>query len=421
VLLVTVDTLRLDRLSGYGYERPTSPHIDRLMAAGTRFRQARCVEPLTSPSLASMLTSLYPHEHGASRNGLAMRPDLPSLPKILHRRGYRTAAMVGSWTLRDDLSGLAEHFESYQEILTRRRWLGLIRGEATAEDVTAAAVSFVEEHRAAEPLRPFLLWVHYVEPHAPYRFHQEFARRLGLEDSQAPSKSDRYDTEIAFVDEAVADLLRQLERLDPGRPTAIVFAADHGENLGEHDYWGHGRFLWEESLRIPLSITWQGRIPARQALDFPVSNLDVAPTLLGLLGLPVPEAFQGRNWAPVLLREEAPPSHSTTFHQAHKGAVSPNKDREQVRRKGLLEVSLVRDSHKETLRLKGGPEVQAFDLARDPGENKSLISGAPATASAGLEAWLQEVEAGLRSADDLPPPALDAESVEKLRSLGYLD
>ena len=116
VVLITVDTLRADRISGYGYERPTSPHIDRLIADGVRFEEARTIEPLTSPALCSIVTSLYPHEHGSSRNGLRMRQGLPSLPKTLQAHGYRTAAFVGNWTLRDKLSGLAEHFEEFEEV-----------------------------------------------------------------------------------------------------------------------------------------------------------------------------------------------------------------------------------------------------------------------------------------------------------------
>src|SRR6185295_11892589 len=111
VLLLTVDTLRADRLSGLGYGRPTSPHIDRLLREGVSFRAARTVEPLTTPSLTSMLTSREPHSHGATRNGLRLRPGLASLPTLLRAAGYDTAAFVGNWTLRHKLSGLGEHFE----------------------------------------------------------------------------------------------------------------------------------------------------------------------------------------------------------------------------------------------------------------------------------------------------------------------
>ena len=163
VLLVTVDTLRADRLSGYGYSRNTSPHFDAMMDEGTRFTQARTVEPLTGPALCSLLTSRYPHEHGASRNGLRLRAGLPSLPKTLQAHGYRTSAFVGNWTLRDKLSGLAEHFEFYDEIVSRRRWFGLVKGEATAKDLNDAFADWIADHETRHSERPFFAWLHYVE------------------------------------------------------------------------------------------------------------------------------------------------------------------------------------------------------------------------------------------------------------------
>ena len=140
VLLISVDTLRADHLGSYGYSRNTSPRIDALLASGARFTQGRTVEPLTAPALASMLTGLEPHEHAATRNGLRTRDDLPSFPKIFKRRGYDTAALVGSWTLRDEITGLGVHFESYSEVLNKARWFGLFKGEATAKDLTDRAL-----------------------------------------------------------------------------------------------------------------------------------------------------------------------------------------------------------------------------------------------------------------------------------------
>ena len=185
IVLVTVDTLRSDRLSSYGYERPTSPHIDQLLVRGLRFTEARTVEPLTAPAMASMVTSLHPHEHGTTRNGLRMRTKLPSLPGVLKRRGYTSGAFVSNWTLRDEISGLAEHFHEYHEVFTRKRWW-FFADEANADDVTAAALEWIEERVDESRRRPFLAWVHYVEPHEPYRFHKEFADSLGIQAEGKP-------------------------------------------------------------------------------------------------------------------------------------------------------------------------------------------------------------------------------------------
>ena len=261
VLVVTVDTLRTDRLSAYGYRRPTSPNLDRLLQGGARLTQARTVEPLTNPALSSMLTSLYPHEHGGTRNGLKMRLGLDSLPKTLAGRGWQTAAFVGNWTLRHQLSGLGEHFDLYEEVLTKRRWFGLFKGEADADDVTAATIEWLDAYGGRR--RPFFVWAHYVDPHAPYVFHEDFAERLGIRGDD-PSKSDRYDTEVAFVDYHVGRLLDRVAGDSRLRDrTIIVFAADHGESLGEHGYWGHGRNLHEPNLHIPMGFAWPGRIAPR--------------------------------------------------------------------------------------------------------------------------------------------------------------
>lgn len=416
ILIITVDTLRFDRLSINGYDRPTSPNIDRLLESGTHFTQARVVEPLTTPSLCSLLTSLYPHEHGATRNGLRIRPGLVSLPTILKRRGYRTAAFVGNWTLKDHLSGLAEHFDHYEGVFSRKRWLGLFNSEATAEDLSTASLSWIQERAEDRQRWPFLAWVHYVEPHAPYRFQEDVAGPLGI-GGQGVGPSDRYDTEIAFVDRAIGRLLTAVRAYTTPENLLIIFVADHGESLGEHGYSGHGRHLYDVTLKVPMGLSWLGRIPPGKQIDAPASNLDVVPTVLGLFGLPAADIFQGYDWAGVLQGGQEPVLDRTTFHQAHKGATRPG--REDARREGLLEVGLVRKSRKEIYRLRG-QRHRVFDLEADAGENSSLVTlGTPP--SSALSAWLMQVQEGLAASDDLPPPMLDEESIEQLRALGYLD
>ena len=214
VVIISVDTLRYDRLSSSGYERNTSPHIDQLLARGATFSKARTVEPLTAPALITMLTSVYPHEHGASRNGLPIYPKLPSLSKTLKQQGYQTAAFVGNWTLKDRITGLAEHFGNYSEVLTRKRWLGLFLSEATAESLTDQAGHWLKNR---PPDKPFFLWAHYADPHAPYRAHNKFAEQLGLKSSEGLSKSTRYDMEIAFTDHHIGRFLKILKRIQKPR------------------------------------------------------------------------------------------------------------------------------------------------------------------------------------------------------------
>lgn len=415
LVLISVDTLRADRLSGYGYRLPTSPNIDRLLAGGARFGRARTVEPLTAPGLTSMVTGLYPHEHGATRNGISMRQGLPSLSKVLSRRGYRTGAFVGNWTLNDKLSGLAEHFDDYEAVLTKSRWLFWAR-ESTADDLNEAALSWFEAQRKTDPRQRLALWVHYVEPHAPYVNHGEYAERLGFA-GRSSTKKSRYDTEIAFVDERIADLLDEVDRLLGGEPRLTIFTADHGESLGEHGYWGHGRNTYEPGLRIPLGFSWPGVIDP-VVVDSPALIIDIPPTVLGLLGLPQVPSFQGFDWAAVLRGEAEAPADRATMYQAHRGATQAS-DRERVRQRGLLEVARIERGVKEILRIGNGNRWQ-FDLTEDPAETASQ---APlrSPVSPALAAWLEVVQSGLAASDELPLPELSQEDIERLRALGYLD
>jgi arylsulfatase A-like enzyme len=417
IVVVTVDTLRSDYLSGYGHPRQTSPHLDRLLAESIRFDEARTVEPLTNPALISLFTSLYPHQHGASRNGIRMRPGLTTLPGLLRQRGFATAAFVGNWTLKNEISGLGDHFAHYEEIFSRKRWL-VFKGEATAEDLTDAALAWTERTTAADADRPFLLWVHYVEPHAPYRTQTSVLDQLGYSRGDRLGPRQRYETEVAYVDRSIGHLLAEIDRLVPTQDTVVVFASDHGENLGEKGHWGHGRHLWEPQLRVPMSIRWKGRLPPGRVVA-PASILDLAPTMLTLLGHPLPANFRGFDWAPVLRREAPAPVDRPTYFEAHRGAVHPVEDARHARRRGLLKVGVLRGDLKEILVLERG-ELLRFELDEDPGEQRGT-DGTAAQASPELLAWRQRVVEGLVEADSLPPPEVDAETAERMRSLGYLD
>jgi arylsulfatase A-like enzyme len=417
VLILTIDTLRADHLSAYGYERPTTPRLDRVIRSGAIFTQARTVEPLTGPALCAMITSTYPHENGATRNGLRMRVGLDSLPKLLRAAGYRTAAVVSNWTLRDKLTGMGEHFDDFEEVIKHKRWFGLFSGEAAGDQVTDRAIEWIEHRAAEDAAQPFLLWVHYVDPHAPYVKHKAYFERLGIAKTRGKlSIGDRYDTEIAYVDEQSGRFLDRFEELGLADGALMVFAADHGESLGEHDYVGHGRHLYEPSLHIPMSVSWPGRIEP-QEIAAPASNIDLAPTIAGLLGIEAPEAFRGYDWTAVLGGAD-PPEDRATRHQAHRGAVLTRHDSDAARRAGLLEVGLVAGRLKDILRK--GSIRRRFDLTADPSELVNLAE--PRSEPTGdLRAWMERVDSGLQDADQAPTQELDDETIERLRALGYAD
>ncbi len=416
VIIITVDALRADRLSIYGYPRPTSPAIDAILADGVRFEAARTSEPLTNPSMCSMLTGVEPQLHGATRNGLRMREGLESLPKVLAGEGWRTAAFVSNWTLKHNLSRLGEHFEEYVEVFTRRRWFGLLNSEATGEDVTDEVLEWVADGTRSKSPAPTMIWAHYVEPHAPYRFHREYAERLGIADKD-PKRSDRYDTEVAAVDAAIGRLIDGLEDYFAPDEMIVVITADHGESLGEHNYWGHGRFLYEPSLRIPLGIRWKGTVEQR-VISRQATLLDLGPTILQLLGLDVPAEFSGISWASAAKGRELP-EERVICYQAHKGAVHGEHDQDRKRSKGLLSVGVVHKSRKEILRVKNNSHM-LFDLTADQQELTSLVveNGPPSDA---LLECLGTLSEGLGALDRLTSKKLDDETIEQLRALGYIE
>ncbi len=418
ILLISVDTLRADHLSSFGYERNTSPFLDRLLAESVNFTDARTVVPLTGPAFASLLTSLHPHQHGATRNGLPMRANLVSFTRILARRGWRTAAFVANWTLKPELSGFAEHFDNYETILNKKRWFGLAKSEATAEDVSESAFDWLDGYLDGDAGRPFLLWVHYVEPHAPYKLRREYLKQIGAGAGAAFSARLRYDSEIAYIDDHIAGFLERYRQRVGERDTLVVFVSDHGESLGNHGYWGHGRHVYDVTLRVPMSLQWRGVLEPRE-VDGPALILDLAPTILGLVGLPTPEFFEGYDWAPVLRGEAESPAGRVTLYQSHRSAVQPKEDPVRLREKGLLEVARVESGRKEIYRVTNRRR-RLFELGRDAEE---LMSLAPLRSdpTPELASWLAEVREGLARADELPLPALSEEDLEALRALGYID
>jgi len=430
IILITVDTLRADRLSIYGNPAPTSPNIDALLSQGARFNAARTPEPLTTPACASMLTSLYPHEHGSSRNGIPIREGLRSLPKLLLRLGYVTAAFVSNWTLTDKQSGLAEHFDVYEEVLTKKRWLFWF-GEADAKDVLVRTIDWLEND-GVYPGQPLFLWVHFVDPHAPYKLHEEYAARLGVPTDGSASAVQQYDSEIAHVDQQIGLLLADLENYLDIDDALLVFASDHGEGLGEHGYKGHGRHLYEEELRVPLGFAWQGRIPPA-VFQAPATLLDLAPTVMGLLGAPIPPEWQGHNWSNSLTSGEDGPFDRVTYYQSHKGAVKGGTEKAEVaarkRLRGLLRLGIIEGRNKQVLDFQDG-NLNSYELPRIPKRGPLAYANSesePASippveaVAAVMSEWEALVKGELTERDRSPPPALDEEAIEKLRSLGYIN
>jgi arylsulfatase A-like enzyme len=436
VLLITIDTLRPDHLGSYGYPRKTSPSIDELASKGVSFDLAFTYWPKTRGSFAALFTSLY-----ASQHGLTVRErDLPdfneTMAETFLKAGYRTAAAVDNGNLDRSL-GFAQGFEEYEQ-----SWL---RAETEIER-TEIITRFGEEFLARREERPFFLWLHYVNPHTPYEppedlprsfqddgvvprgiplpevvgFHggvnRNLAAKAGTGERTLRDYIDRYDAEILFADRHVGRALKALEEGPAAATTAVVLTSDHGESLGEHDYFfDHGDDLFNPSLRVPLILSFPGFLPAGERVSGAVSTLDVFPTILDLAQVSFPAGLQGRSVLP-LVRGTSSSLHEALFFQ---------NDRH------LMAISNGR------LKLIAHPAADGedayyslYDMFRDPGEEEDRYQGASsrvAPLSAELSsfhtrtvAWQQTTtsrRAGTASTGD---EELSEAARRSLEALGYL-
>lgn len=301
VALVVVDTLRADRLSCYGYERPTSPTADALAAAGVRFERAYSSAPWTMPSVASMMTGLHPSSHGVT-GFVGLPPELPTLAGRMARAGYRTGAVTSHWLVGREF-GFERGFDDFRECQ-----VGGHEGVSTpfVLDLAGEVLDGFEE-------QPFFLWLHLFDPHYEYRRHPEFgfapvrAGRLTGEErfnhvrfELAPlSPPERallealYDEEVRYTDQGLARFLEQLEERGLREDTLILFTGDHGEEFGDHGWLGHVRTLYDDLVRVPLIAAGPG-VAAGGVVERPVSLVGLTPTVLEAVG--ASEGAAGAAW-----------------------------------------------------------------------------------------------------------------------------
>lgn len=403
VVLLSVDTLRADRLGCYGYPLATSPRLDAFAKEALLFEEAICEVPLTSPSFGSMLSSRYPRMNGATRNGLRMPDLVPLVQEVFRNAGYQTFCVQSNWTLKGKLSGLNRGFDIYDEHFDRKRW-GFIKPERRADEVSRIAREWLA---ARDPARPFFAWIHFSDPHAPYRQHRDYnpsgkrTPRRGKEQSVRA----RYDSEIAFTDQHIQEVLDALPE-----NTCVVFVADHGESLYEHDYLGHGRRIHQTGLHIPLMIRAAGVSPGRSKV--PARGTDIGPTLLGLAALPRPPGMLGLD-----LLHDSIPAERPRVIETYGGAVPhvPGAKALMADAKPLRQ-GVIEGGWKLIL---GGETPELYHLADDPQELQNLARRYPERVEK-LRARITEWDAST-SAGEGTGEKLSEEDVRALGSLGYLD
>ena len=297
LLLVTLDTTRADHLACFGAKGAETPNLDALAARGVRFEQALACVPLTTPSHASLLTGLYPPDHGVRNNGEApLAPEQATLAELLAARGYDTAAFVSAFVL-DTRYGLDQGFAHYDDRMPRPEGAtagDTVFGGTTERPGNLTTDAFQAWLAARDGKRPFFAWIHYYDAHDPYLPPPPF---------DAKFRGREYAGEIAFVDSEIGRVLRALEDAGLASRTMVSVVADHGESLGQHGESTHGRTLYEEAMRVPWILA-PAASDAREVAGGPgagvavtdvVSIVDVMPTLLDLLGSDTPEGLDGES------------------------------------------------------------------------------------------------------------------------------
>jgi arylsulfatase A-like enzyme len=392
ILLVTLDTVRRDRLGCYGDRDASTPTLDRLAAGGVRFDDAVTSVPLTLPSHATILTGRYPPNHGARANGKGLlRPEHLTLAETLRDRGFDTAAFIAAFVL-DARFGLDQGFAVYDFEVTDRGFRAAMPdyNERSADQVTDAALTWLRGRRDAAAGRPFFAWVHYFDAHQPYSSPLE----------RAPEFAGRpYDAEIAFIDQQLGRLLEGLDGAGELDRTVVVVAGDHGEALGEHGEETHGMLLYEATMRVPLILSCPALLGGGQVDSRVVGLVDLRPTIEELLGLRVAAPCDGKS----LLDPDGGGDRAIYI-----------ETREPLDLAGWSPLDGLRT---RTHKLIDGPVPRLFDIAADPMEASNL-HGSGLAVEATLTAELVTLRHGFSTAAQADRMLTD-EELERLRSLGY--
>ena len=383
VLLVTIDTLRKDRVGAFGSGRGLTPNIDRVAAQGIRYTNAFSHVPMTLPAHSSILTGLTPRHHGI-HNNTTFRLDerIPTLATLLKSAGYRTGAFVGAFVL-DARFGLNRGFDEYDDRIGHNERTSFQLAKRLGQDVVQSAGDWILQPAESDPnaRRPWFAWVHLFDPHAPYQAPDAHA---GL---------TAYDAEVAYADAMLGRFLDRLRAAHALDRTLVVVTADHGESLGEHGETTHGLFAYNATIAVPLILHGTG--VRAGAVDAPVAHVDIAPTILDLAGVPAPGTLDGRSLV------QPPPSDRPLYFEALDAALT----------RGWAPLTGVVQNSSKYIDL---PDPELYDLVDDPGERRNRAAVDPRAAV--LKNILRLTSGDERTADRAP---VDAEAAGRLRALGY--
>jgi choline-sulfatase len=389
LLVVTIDTLRADRVGAYGYREAETPVMDGLARRGARFEEVLSAVPITGPAHATLFTGQYPPVHGVRDNvAFTLNTRHPTLSTILQGHGYRTAAFVAAFPVAAAY-GFGRGFDHYNEDFHPAP-AGSQGAERPGNEVADRAIEWLK----ATGNGPFFAWVHFYDPHHPYTPPPAYASRF---------VGRPYDGEVAFADAQLGRVLEAVQAVGRGKDTVVAVLADHGEGLGEHGEVTHAILIYQSTLRIPFFLAGPG-VPAGVTVSPRVGLVDVLPTLLGLLGIECPPGLPGRDLRRALQgqRVTAEPLYAESLF-------------------GRLTCrwSSLRSWVSEDWKLVQGAETELFDLSADPGELRNLAAQEPQRVERMRAALQVAVRKMAPSGDSARGAALSPEQEETLRSLGY--
>jgi len=397
VILITLDTLRTDRLSCYGSRVVDTPNIDAFAADGVRFSNASSTVPFTLPAHSSIMTGLYPPGHGVRENvGYVLDESHPTLAGVLRDGGWATAGFVSAFVL-DSKWGIARGFDHYFDDFDLSEFdtasLGSVQRDGA--ETVAAAVKWLDGRPAD---RPFFLWLHLYDPHEPYEPAEPFKSRY---------PGHPYDAEVAYTDSLIGRFRSALSERDLLDGSLVVLASDHGEGLGDHGEMFHGYFVYDSTIHTALIVrppagTGEGRV-----VDHAASHVDLMPTILELVGLPAPATLHGRSLAPLIAGDDVPwdrPVYAESLYPLLHYGWAPLRSLRTDRFK-LIQV----------------PRAELYDLGADPGEQHNVHGDQPNRArelTAELD-WLRgRIES--HAPEEGGGPEMDAQTLAQLQALGYM-
>ncbi len=393
IFLITIDTLRADHVHCYGYEQIQTPALDQIAKEGIRFTQAFTPSPITNSSHTSILTGLLPSSHGVSDFGVPLAPTHPTLAELLATRGYHTAAFIGAVILdsKSLAPGLDRGFEFYdnfpEHASTKSRWGRL---ERRGLEVEQHAESWLSKH----PDGAHFVWAHFYDPHDPYEPPPPYSNIY---------KDRLYDGEIAYADSALGHFLAYLKKQGWYDGALIVVVGDHGEGLGEHHEDTHGIFLYDSTTHVPLLVKLPNGRAAGKGIDAQVRTTDIVPTILDLLGLPMPEKLDGTSLTPLFTGGEA--TSRTVFGQT-----------DYPLRFGWAPLRSVRT---EAFKFIEAPKPELYDLRSDSRELQNKYEPWNAEVQE-LRKALAELNAQSPASGNTSASSVSPDTIDELHALGYL-